>query len=119
MRRRSGLPIRSDFASFSALDRSSRPESVPLVGHRRNRPGHNEIGARHGRFFLGLGSGEILNKHISWARIGHLDPSVRKYSKKREIIRLLWQDGEQIFFGTPFTVDHARLYALPDEPPPL
>ena len=32
-----------------------------------------------------------------------------------EIIRLLWQGGEQSFDGTYFTLDHARLYSLPAE----
>jgi G6PDH family F420-dependent oxidoreductase len=35
------------------------------------------------------------------------------------IIRLLWQGGEQSVDGSYFTVDHARLYSLPAEPPPL
>jgi G6PDH family F420-dependent oxidoreductase len=36
-----------------------------------------------------------------------------------EVIRLLWQGGEQSFDGTYYTVDHARLYTLPTELPPL
>jgi G6PDH family F420-dependent oxidoreductase len=72
-----------------------------------------------GRFFLGVGSGENLNEHIlgeGWpsapARQEMLEEAV-------EIIRLLWQGGEHSFDGTYFTVDHARLYSLPTEPPPL
>ena len=72
-----------------------------------------------GRFFLGVGSGENLNEHI----LGEGWPSapVRQemLEESIEIIRLLWQGGERSFDGTYFTVDHARLYTLPDEPPPL
>ena len=36
-----------------------------------------------------------------------------------EVIRLLWQGGEQTHRGQHYTVDHARIYTLPDEPPPI
>ena len=72
-----------------------------------------------GRFFLGIGSGENLNEHIlgrGWpsapVRIEMMDEAV-------EVIRLLWTGGEQTFRGKYFTLDHARLYTLPSEPPPL
>jgi G6PDH family F420-dependent oxidoreductase len=72
-----------------------------------------------GRFFLGLGSGENLNEHI----VGKGWPSApvrqKMLEEAVEIIRLLWQGGEQSYFGTHFTVDHARLYTLPDQLPPL
>ena len=72
-----------------------------------------------GRFFLGLGSGENLNEHI----LGQSWPSAPVRQEMLEeavdIIRLLWQGGERSFDGTYFTVDHARLYSLPAEPPPL
>jgi coenzyme F420-dependent glucose-6-phosphate dehydrogenase len=72
-----------------------------------------------GRFFLGLGSGENLNEHI----VGQGWPSAPVRQDMLEeavaIIRLLWQGGEQSFEGTHFTVDHARLYTLPDALPPL
>src|SRR5437764_1742725 len=72
-----------------------------------------------GRFFLGLGSGENLNEHI----LGEGWPSapVRQdmLEEAIDIIRLLWQGGEHSFDGTYFTVDHARVYTLPAEPPPL
>jgi coenzyme F420-dependent glucose-6-phosphate dehydrogenase len=72
-----------------------------------------------GRFFLGVGSGENLNEHV----VGQGWPSapVRQemLAEAIEIIRLLWRGGEQSFFGKHFTVDHARLYTLPAELPPL
>ena len=35
------------------------------------------------------------------------------------VIRLLWQGGYQSHRGTYYTVEQARLYTLPEEPPPL
>jgi coenzyme F420-dependent glucose-6-phosphate dehydrogenase len=72
-----------------------------------------------GRFFLGLGSGENLNEHI----VGDGWPSApvrqRMLEEAIQLIRLLWQGGEQSHFGTYYTLDHARLYTLPAVPVPL
>lgn len=72
-----------------------------------------------GRFFLGVGSGENLNEHIVGE--GWPEPEVRgeMLAEAIEVIRLLWQGGEHSFRGAYFTVDQARLYTLPAEPPPL
>jgi coenzyme F420-dependent glucose-6-phosphate dehydrogenase len=72
-----------------------------------------------GRFFLGLGSGENLNEHI----LGdHWPPApVRQemLAEAVELMRQLWEGGYQSFDGSYFTVENARLYTLPDEPPPI
>ena len=72
-----------------------------------------------GRFFLGVGSGENLNEHI----LGEGWPSAPVRQDMLEeaiaIIRLLWEGGEQSYNGEFYTLDHARLYSLPDQPPPL
>ncbi|MBV9577896.1 MAG: TIGR03557 family F420-dependent LLM class oxidoreductase, partial [Chloroflexi bacterium] len=72
-----------------------------------------------GRFFLGVGTGENLNEHI----LGKGWPSAPVRQEMLEeaiaIIRLLWQGGEHSFDGAHYTVDHARVYTLPDEVPPL
>lgn len=72
-----------------------------------------------GRFFLGVGSGENLNEHIMgehWPA-----PPVRQEMlvEAVEIIRKLWEGGYQSYDGSYFTVENARLYTLPDEPPPI
>ena len=36
-----------------------------------------------------------------------------------EILRLLWQGGYQSHYGKHYSVEQARIYTLPDEPPPL
>ncbi|MFI8824663.1 LLM class F420-dependent oxidoreductase [Streptomyces sp. NPDC053431] len=73
----------------------------------------------NGRFRLGLGSGEALNEHIlgdSWpaadVRLDMLEEAV-------EVIRLLFT-GEQVSHrGAHYTVENARLYTVPDTPPPI
>jgi len=72
-----------------------------------------------GRFFLGVGSGENLNEHI----LGdHWPPAPVRQEMLGEavaVIRQLWEGGYQSFDGTYFTVENARIYTLPDEPPPI
>jgi G6PDH family F420-dependent oxidoreductase len=72
-----------------------------------------------GRFFLGVGSGENLNEHI----VGRRWPSVAVRQEMLEealaVIRRLWEGGLQSFHGRYFTVENARVYTLPPEPPPI
>jgi G6PDH family F420-dependent oxidoreductase len=72
-----------------------------------------------GRFFLGVGTGENLNEHI----VGHGWPETEvRHARLEEaisIIRLLWQGGNHSHHGRYFRVENARLYTLPEEPPPL
>jgi alkanesulfonate monooxygenase SsuD/methylene tetrahydromethanopterin reductase-like flavin-dependent oxidoreductase (luciferase family) len=72
-----------------------------------------------GRFFLGVGSGENLNEHI----LGQRWPPVRRRQAMLEeavgVIRRLWQGGSQDYDGRYFTVENARLYTLPAEPPAI
>jgi coenzyme F420-dependent glucose-6-phosphate dehydrogenase len=72
-----------------------------------------------GRFFLGVGTGEELNEHVTgsvWPgplkRLEMLEEAV-------EVLRLLWQGGYQFHYGKHYTVEQARIYTLPDEPPPI
>jgi len=72
-----------------------------------------------GRFFLGVGTGENLNEHV----VGHGWPETEvrqaRLEEAIEVIRLLWKGGNQSYHGRYFTVENARLYSLPDAPPPL
>jgi coenzyme F420-dependent glucose-6-phosphate dehydrogenase len=72
-----------------------------------------------GRFFLGLGSGENLNEHVTGARWPAPDERLEMFEESIEVIRLLWEGGEQTHRGKHYTVDHAELYTLPDEPVPI
>ena len=72
-----------------------------------------------GRFFLGLGTGENLNEHI----VGDGWPSAGTRRDMLEeavaIIRELWSGDLCSHDGRFFTVDRARIYSLPDTPPPI
>jgi coenzyme F420-dependent glucose-6-phosphate dehydrogenase len=72
-----------------------------------------------GRFVFGVGTGENLNEHVlgdkwpaSGTRRAMLEEAVA-------VIRELWTGDEVSFDGDFYTVENARLYTLPDEPPPI
>jgi len=72
-----------------------------------------------GRFSLGLGSGENLNEHILGDRWPAVAERQERLTEAIEVIRLLWQGGLRSHRGRHYTVENARLYSLPDEPPPI
>jgi G6PDH family F420-dependent oxidoreductase len=72
-----------------------------------------------GRFFLGLGTGENLNEHVLGDRWPEGAVRLEMLAEAIEIIRLLWQGGYQSHHGRHYTVEEARIYTLPDEPPPI
>ena len=72
-----------------------------------------------GRFFLGLGSGENLNEHITGQRWPAADERRDMLEEAIGVIRQLWEGGEQTHRGRYFRVESARVYTLPDEPPPI
>jgi G6PDH family F420-dependent oxidoreductase len=72
-----------------------------------------------GRFRFGVGSGEALNEHILGDRWPHADTRLEMLDEAVEVIRLLWEGGVQSHEGEHFYVEHARVYDLPDELPPI
>jgi coenzyme F420-dependent glucose-6-phosphate dehydrogenase len=72
-----------------------------------------------GRFFLGVGSGENLNEHILGGRWPEYEVRAEMLEEAVAVIRQLWQGGVQSFHGRYYTVEHARLYTLPDGPTPI
>jgi coenzyme F420-dependent glucose-6-phosphate dehydrogenase len=69
-----------------------------------------------GRFFLGVGTGENLNEHVLGHRWPAPDERVEMLEEAIDIMRLLWKGGEQTHRGKHYTVDHCRIYDLPDDP---
>jgi G6PDH family F420-dependent oxidoreductase len=67
------------------------------------------------RFFLGVGTGENLNEHVFGDRWPLPDERLDLLEEAVAVIRLLWQGGEQTHRGTHYTVDHARVYDLPEQ----
>src|SRR5215212_7858147 len=72
-----------------------------------------------GRFNLGVGSGEALNEHILGDHWPEADVRLEMLEEAVEVIRLLWQGGQQSHHGRHYTVENARIYDLPDRPPPI
>jgi len=72
-----------------------------------------------GRFMLGLGSGENLNEHIFADHWPETDVRQDMLEEAVEVIRLLWQGGQQSHYGGYFTVENARIYTLPESLPPM
>ncbi len=72
-----------------------------------------------GRFFFGVGSGEALNEHILGDRWPETDVRLDMLREAVEVMRRLWT-GEQVsHHGDHYTVENARIYTLPDQPPPV
>jgi coenzyme F420-dependent glucose-6-phosphate dehydrogenase len=72
-----------------------------------------------GRFFLGLGTGENLNEHVLGDRWPEGQVRFEMLTEAIEVIRLLWQGGYQSHHGQYYTLEQARLYTLPDNPPSI
>ena len=72
-----------------------------------------------GRFFLGVGTGEELNEHVTGARWPSPGVRLEMLEEAIEVMRLLWDGGYQTHRGKHYTVEQARIYTLPDEPVPI
>jgi coenzyme F420-dependent glucose-6-phosphate dehydrogenase len=72
-----------------------------------------------GRFSLGVGSGENLNEHILGDRWPSVAVRQARLEEAIEVIRLLWKGGLRSHRGEHYTVENARLYSLPEQPPPI
>jgi G6PDH family F420-dependent oxidoreductase len=72
-----------------------------------------------GRFTLGLGTGENLNEHVLGDRWPAPDERIELLAEAIEVIRVLWNGGEQTHRGRHYSLDHAQLYTLPEQPVPI
>lgn len=72
-----------------------------------------------GRFFLGVGTGEALNEHVLGDRWPEWEVRAHMLEEAVDVIRLLWQGGNQSHHGEHYTVENAQLFTLPDEPPDI
>jgi G6PDH family F420-dependent oxidoreductase len=72
-----------------------------------------------GRFVFGVGTGEALNEHI----LGdHWPPVATRLAMLEEavgLLRQMWEGKRTTHHGRYYTVENARLYSCPDEPPPI
>lgn len=72
-----------------------------------------------GRFSLGVGSGEALNEQVLGDPWPLADQRIEMLREAVEVIRRLWSGEVVTHHGAHYTVEHARLYTLPDAPPPV
>ncbi len=72
-----------------------------------------------GRFHLGVGSGEALNEHVLGDGWPATEVRLEMLEEAVAVIRELWRGGTVNHRGRHYTVDRARLYSLPADPPPV
>ncbi len=72
-----------------------------------------------GKFTLGVGTGEALNEHILGGPWPSLDVRLEMLEEAVDLIRELWTGSVVTRQGRHYQVDTARIYTLPDEPPPI
>ncbi|HEX6399010.1 MAG TPA: TIGR03557 family F420-dependent LLM class oxidoreductase [Actinomycetota bacterium] len=71
------------------------------------------------RFILGVGSGENLNEHVTGLAWPHPKERLDMLEEAISLMRRLWT-GELVSGWTDhYTVDRARIYTLPERPPPV
>jgi coenzyme F420-dependent glucose-6-phosphate dehydrogenase len=68
-----------------------------------------------GRFFLGVGSGEALNEHITGERWPETDVRLEMLDEAVEVMRLLWSGENTSFHGDFYTVENAKIYDVPED----
>ncbi len=70
------------------------------------------------RFWLSVGSGQLLNEGITGERWPPKDERNARLEESAEVMSRLW-DGEEVTHHGRITAERARLYSRPDSPPPL
>jgi G6PDH family F420-dependent oxidoreductase len=73
----------------------------------------------NGRFVFGVGTGEALNEHIAGEKWPTPDVRLEMLEEAVGVIRDLWRGQIVNHRGRHFTVENARIYSCPDEPPPI
>jgi len=72
-----------------------------------------------GRFYLGLGAGEALSEHITGEYWPEAPVRLERLVEAIEVIEKLFTGKKVKFYGKHFTLESARLYTMPDNPPPI
>jgi len=72
-----------------------------------------------GKFTLGVGTGEALNEHITGAKWPAAAERRDMLEEAVTIIARLFTGEQLTHHGTHYQVDTARLYSVPDQPPPI
>jgi len=108
----------------AALEATSLPFGVVNAPGQRYHPAIiaqaiGTLGAMYpGRFWAALGTGEASNEHITGGGWPRKDVRSARLRECVDVIRALLA-GEEVSHDGLVTVDRARLWTRPDEPPPL
>ncbi|MDS0282323.1 TIGR03557 family F420-dependent LLM class oxidoreductase [Haloarcula onubensis] len=70
-------------------------------------------------FFAGVGTGENLNEHVLGDRWPEHAVRTEMLDEAVDVIRRLWTGEEVSHYGEHYTVENAKLFTLPEEPPPI
>jgi coenzyme F420-dependent glucose-6-phosphate dehydrogenase len=68
-----------------------------------------------GRFFLGIGTGENLNEHVTGAKWPAPDERLSMLDEAVTLMRKLWQGDYVTHRGTHYTVENLRIFDVPDD----
>jgi coenzyme F420-dependent glucose-6-phosphate dehydrogenase len=71
------------------------------------------------RFVLGVGSGENLNEHVIGIGWPHPQERLDMLDEAIHLMRLLWSGDLVSEWTDHYMVDRARIYTLPESPPPV
>lgn len=72
-----------------------------------------------GRFVLGLGSGEALNEPVLGSAWPGADVRLEMLEEAIEVIRALHTGTVVDHRGRHYTVEHAKVFTRPEQPPPI
>lgn len=72
-----------------------------------------------GRFFLGVGTGERLNEHITGQHWPPHHVRLDMLTEAIDVMRGLWEGEMYNHDGDHYTVENAKIYTRPEEPPDL
>ena len=72
-----------------------------------------------GRFTLGVGTGEALNEHVLGDIWPTVDVRLEMLGEAITLMRELWKGDFVNHGGRHYTADTARIYTLPEVPPPV
>ncbi|HWC38249.1 MAG TPA: TIGR03557 family F420-dependent LLM class oxidoreductase [Acidimicrobiales bacterium] len=72
-----------------------------------------------GRFIFGVGTGENLNEHVLGDRWPPADVRLEMLEEAVEVLRGLWRGQTYNHHGPHYTVENARIYSVPEQPPPI
>lgn len=71
------------------------------------------------RFTWGVGTGEALNEHVLGDPWPTAEVRIEMLEEALHVIRLLWEEESITHRGKHFTVEDARIFDRPTDPPPI